>query len=127
MIGYVTIGTNDMPRALAFWDALLGEVGGRRAIDFGPRGALYAAAPGPMLGVMAPYDGNKATPGNGNMVALAAADHAEVDKLYHKALALGATDEGAPGPRGGEDSDFYAAYFRDLDHNKICAYHWRKG
>lgn len=126
MIGYAVIGSNDIPRALAFYDALLGEVGGKQMLDLGERGCIYAAGRGkPMLAVMRPYDGNAATVGNGMMVALAADDRAMVDRLHAKALSLGATDEGAPGPRGGDNSPAYFAYFRDLDGNKLAAIHWR--
>lgn len=128
MIGYATLGTNDMPRALAFYDALLGDVGIKRMMDLGERGCLYAASPGaPMLGVMRPYDGQPATVGNGMMVALQADDPAMVDRLHAKALELGAVDEGAPGSRGPEGSPFYGAYFRDPDGNKLAVYHWRRG
>lgn len=67
-----------------------------------------------------PYDGNAATVGNGVMVALVVMTPEQVDAMYAKALELGGTDEGAPGPRG--DSGFYAAYFRDLDGNKLNAF-----
>ena len=64
-------------------------------------------------------DGKPATVGNGMMVALAASSKEQVDAIYKKALELGGTDEGKPGPRGG---NFYAAYFRDLDGNKLNAF-----
>jgi len=125
MIGYAVIGSNDIPRALAFYDALLGECGATRMLDMGERGCIYMAGQGkPMLGVMRPYDGTPATVGNGMMVALATDDRAMVDRLHAKALELGASDEGAPGPRGGDDSPAYFAYFRDLDGNKLAAFHW---
>jgi len=127
MIGYATVGSNDIPRALAFYDALFAEVGVGRLMNLGPRGCLYAASAGaPMLGVMQPYDGGTAVPGNGMMVALHADDPAMVDRLYAKAMSLGAKDEGAPGPRGPDGSPFYGAYFRDLDGNKLAVYHWRR-
>ena len=72
----------------------------------------------PALSVTYPFDGNAATAGNGVMVALAVDSQEKVKALYDKALELGGTDEGPPGPRG--DSGFYAAYFRDLDGNKLC-------
>ena len=128
MIGYAVVGSNDIPRALAFYDALLGEVGGKRGMDLGERGCIYIAeANKPMLGVMRAYDGAPATVGNGTMVALDADDRAMVDRLHAKALELGGTDEGAPGPRGGDNSPAYFAYFRDLDGNKLAAFHWARG
>lgn len=116
MIGYATLGTNDLPRACAFYDALMAEIGAKRLMDFG-RGICWGVSMDkPGLGIMTPFDGKPATVGNGVMVALVVTDRALVDKVYHKALALGGTDEGAPGDRG---EGFYAAYFRDLDGNKL--------
>ncbi len=116
MIGYVTLGTNDLPRAAAFYDALLAELGGARLMDFG-RGIAWGTAPDrPMLGIMQPWDKQPATVGNGVMVALAAPDRDAVDRVWRKALELGGADEGAAGPRG---EGFYAGYFRDLDGNKL--------
>lgn len=116
MIGYVTLGTNDMPRALKFYDALLAEFGAKRFVEM-ERFVAWAGPTGfPALSVALPYDEKPATVGNGVMVALAADSKEKVDALYAKALSLGATDEGAPGPRG---DGFYAGYFRDLDGNKL--------
>ena len=122
MIGYVTLGTNDLDRAARFYDALLAEIGaGRYMAD--DRFVAWAVAPDkPALGVIKPYDGKAATVGNGTMVAMVVDSPAKVDALYKKAIELGATDEGAPGPRGG--SGFYAAYFRDLDGNKLNFFHF---
>ena len=116
MIGYVTIGTNNLPRAAAFYDALLGEVGGKRMMENEQFIAWSTGRGSPGLGVTKPFDKKAATAGNGSMVALLAKDQAQVDVLYRKALQLGATDEGPPGDRGG---GFYAGYFRDLDGNKL--------
>ena len=119
MIGYVTIGTNDLPRAAAFYDALLAELGGKRLMDYG-RGYSYGTSMDtPGLGLVKPFNEKPAAPGNGTMVALAADSRATVDRLYKKALELGGTDEGPAGPRG---DDFYAGYFRDLDGNKLSVF-----
>ena len=116
MIGYVTIGTNDLPRAAAFYDALLGEVGAKRMMET-EQFIAWSVRPGaPGLGVTKPFDKKPATVGNGVMVALEAANAAQVDALHRKALELGGKDEGAAGPRG---EGFYAGYFRDLDGNKL--------
>jgi predicted lactoylglutathione lyase len=116
MIGYVTLGTNDLPRAAAFYDALLAEIGAKRFMQ-GESVSAWAVRPDlPSLGVIKPYDKKPATVGNGTMVALTVLQPAQVDALHAKAMSLGATDEGAPGPRG---SRFYAGYFRDLDGNKL--------
>jgi catechol 2,3-dioxygenase-like lactoylglutathione lyase family enzyme len=118
MLAYVTLGTNDMARATAFYDALLAELGAKRTMEM-ERFIVWGTAPDqPMLAVCSPYDGKPATSGNGTMVALAAGTKEVANKLHAKALALGGKDEGAPGPRG---DGFYGAYFRDLDGNKFVA------
>jgi predicted lactoylglutathione lyase len=120
MIGYVILGTNNLPRARSFYDALLAEMGVKRMMEFGERGSAWAAAMDkPMLCIMTPYDKRPATVGNGVMVGIAADSRDQVDRVHSKALELGGTDEGPPGlrPEGGEG--FYAAYFRDLDGNKL--------
>ena len=116
MIGYVTLGTNDLPRAAAFYDALLGEMGAKRMMENDQFVAWGTQPHLPGLGVIKPFDKKPATVGNGVMVALAVDSSAKVDALHRKALQLGAKDEGAPGPRG---EGFYAGYFRDLDGNKL--------
>ncbi len=116
MIGYVTLGTNDFARAAKFYDALLGTLGAKRAMDM-ETFIAWATAPGqPMLSIIKPFDGKAATVGNGVMVALAVDSRAKVDAVYKKAMELGAKDEGPVGPRG---DGFYAGYFRDLDGNKL--------
>ena len=119
MIGYCTLGTNDLPRAAAFYDALLGEIGIQRIMDFGRGYAWGTGMDKPALAVMIPYDEKPATAGNGTMVAIACDSKEKVDRLYKKALELGGRDEGAAGPRG---EGFYAGYFRDLDGNKLNAF-----
>ncbi len=121
MIGYVLMGTNDLARAASFYDALIGEMGGRRKLEL-ERSILWGRDKGaPIFGVITPFDGQPATPGNGFTLALHVNSHAAVDTLHAKALALGATDDGAPGARG--TGKFYGAYFRDLDGNKVVFYH----
>ena len=116
MIGYVTLGTNDLPRAVAFYDDLLSLLGGKRfmASDRFVAWTNHPSAAG--ISVALPYDGHAATVGNGVMAALSANDRAVVDQVYARALELGGTDEGAPGERF---PGFYAGYFRDLDGNKL--------
>ncbi len=119
MIGYVTLGTNDLPRAAAFYDALLAEVGGRRQMEF-PRGYVWGTAPDrPGLSVVKPFDEKPATVGNGVMAAIAVDARDKVNRVHKKALELGGKDEGAAGPRG---DNFYAGYFRDLDGNKLSVF-----
>ncbi len=119
MIGYVTVGTNDLPRAAKFYDALAAEMETPRMMEF--ETFIAWGKPGGAAGIAAtkPFDGSTASVGNGVMVALEARDNAQVDRLYAIALANGGSDEGAPGPRG---DGFYAAYFRDPDGNKLNAY-----
>lgn len=119
MIGYVTLGTNDLPRAVKFYEALLGEFGAKRFIETEKFVAGIGAGGGPGISLTAPYDGQPATVGNGTMVALEARRRAKVDTVYKKAMDLGATDEGPPGQRM---EGFYAGYFRDPDGNKLNAY-----
>ena len=118
MIGYVTLGSNNLPRAFAFYDALLGEIGATRTWDT-ETFVAWAVKRSTALAVTRPFNGEAATVGNGVMVALAMKNREDVDRIYGKAMALGATDEGAAGPRG---DTFYAGYFRDLDGNKLCAF-----
>jgi predicted lactoylglutathione lyase len=119
MIGYVTLGTNDMARAARFYDELLGVVGAKRTMETEKFVAWGTAPNAPMLFIIKPADGNKATIGNGVMIALAAKNNEEVDKVYNKAISLGAKCEGPAGPRG---EGFYAGYFRDADGNKLCSF-----
>jgi len=116
MIGYITLGTNDFEKACEFYDKLLAEVGGSRMMEEDGFVAWSSPGPGAALSVTRPFDGNAATVGNGVMAAIAVENPEQVDQVYARAIELGATDEGAPGPRG---EGFYAGYFRDLDGNKL--------
>ena len=120
MIGYVTLGTADLPRAAKFYDAIAAELGTGRMMEFDTFIA-WGTPDGPAgIAATLPVDGHPATVGNGTMVALQAKDRDQVHKLYEIALAHGGSDEGAPGPRG--EDGFYAAYFRDPDGNKLNAF-----
>jgi len=119
MIGYVTIGTNDLQKAAPFYDALAAEMGVGRMMEFDTFIAWGEPGGAAGIGLTKPFDGNPATVGNGMMVALQAKDEAQVQRLYDIALANGGTDEGAPGDRGG---GFYAVYFRDPEGNKLNAF-----
>lgn len=124
MIGYVTLGTDDLDRSRAFYDALLGEIGASRLMELDSGFTLYGTGWGqPGVAVTRPYDGRPAHRGNGNMVSLVMDSREKVDRLHARALELGGTDEGPPGVRGEEgDRAFYGAYFRDPDGNKLCAF-----
>lgn len=123
MIGYTTVGTNDIKKAAAFYDAFFAAMGAKRSMEMD---TFIVWSDGGQSGfsITLPFNGEAATVGNGVMIALAMPDRATVDKMYAKAIELGATDEGKPGPRGGDDSPFYAAYFRDLDGNKLNVFHY---
>ena len=120
MIGYITIGTNDLAHATSFYDAVLAEVGAKRLYSTDRLAAWGAGKDQPTLMVTLPFDENEATVGNGVMIALSVKDQHMVDAVYAKAIKLGAKDEGQPGPRG--SSGFYAGYFRDPDGNKLNAF-----
>ncbi len=116
MIGYVTIGTNNIEKSGEFYDQLLKELGAVRVMEADRFVAWSAGEDKPMVVIIKPFDENPATVGNGMMIALAANGTEEVNALHAKALELGAKDEGAPGMR---DGGFYCAYFRDPDGNKL--------
>ena len=117
MLAYVTLGTNDKDKALAFYDAVMGELGAQRGFAT-PKLQFYSTGrDAPMIAIGDPYDDNAATVGNGVMPALVAPDRETVDKVYNKAMELGAQSEGEPGERM---PTFYGAYFRDPDGNKLC-------
>ncbi len=125
MIGYITIGANDLDAQRSFYADLVGEVGGKEMMRMEENGfTMYGTDWGqPAICVTQPYDGNKAEPGNGHMAAIICDKRAKVDALHAKALELGGSDEGAPGVRGDEgDQAFYGAYFRDPEGNKLCAF-----
>jgi catechol 2,3-dioxygenase-like lactoylglutathione lyase family enzyme len=115
----VTLGTNNHDKAAAFYDALLAEIGAKRFMESDAFIAWGVAPDKPALSIIKPADGNPATVGNGVMVAIAMDSPEKVDAFHAKAMELGATDEGAPGPRMG---NFYAGYFRDVDGNKLNAF-----
>jgi predicted lactoylglutathione lyase len=117
MLAYATLGTNDLPRAIRFYDALFESFGVKRLFETERMVAWGTSMAAPMLAVCTPYDGGTATAGNGTMISIGAENKARVDALYRRAIELGATDEGAPGPRAGDA--FYIGYFRDLDRNKL--------
>ena len=124
MIGYVTLGSNDLEKSRAFYDALMPVIGAGRIMEFGDNFTMYGTGMGkPGLAVCTPYDGNAATAGNGNMASIAVDSRAKVDALHAKALELGGSCEGPPGVRGDEGPGaFYGAYFRDPDGNKLAAF-----
>jgi len=119
MIGYVTLGTNRFDEAAGFYDELLALLGADRFMSSESFIAWSAGPTSPAISIIKPHNQEPATVGNGVMVAIAVKEPDQVDALYAKAVELGATDEGPPGPRG---DNFYAGYFRDLDGNKLNAF-----
>lgn len=117
-VGYICLGTNDFERATAFYDALLGDIGGARLMQT-PKGQMYRLGKGALIMVTRPFDEQTATASNGGMLAIQVESKEQVSQVHAKALALGAQCEGKPGQRG-NFGEF--AYFRDLDGNKIAAY-----
>ena len=118
MIGYTSLGTGDLQRAVAFYDALFAELGGAQVMvaeDF----VVWATGGGPGFSIHIPQNGEPYSVGNGVMIDLAAKGPSEVDRIHARALELGGADEGAPGFRA---EGFYAAYFRDPDGNKLNAH-----
>jgi len=122
MIGYVTLGANDLERARRFYDQLMPEFGAT-PLMVQPNRAFYGVAPDqPMLAVTLPFDGGPASAGNGAMVALPAASRAAVDRIHARALELGGQDEGAPGLRFDPSMGLCFGYFRDPDGNKLAVF-----
>jgi catechol 2,3-dioxygenase-like lactoylglutathione lyase family enzyme len=119
-VSYGSVGSNDLEKAKTFYDALLGSAGIKRLFEHPTGGRVYAKDGALCFAVLGPYDGKTATVGNGTMIAFGFDSNAEVEAFHAKALALGGKDEGAPGERGPK---YFFSYFRDLDGNKLCAYH----
>jgi catechol 2,3-dioxygenase-like lactoylglutathione lyase family enzyme len=127
VIGYVTLGTNDLNKARGFYDALFESIGAKRLMQFdddlGGFTLWGTAWNRPGVAVTRPYNRQPAVAGNGNMIAIVMDSRDKVDAFYAKALELGGTDEGPPGVRGEEGPRaFYGAYFRDPEGNKFCTF-----
>lgn len=118
------MGTNDLPRAVAYYEPLLATIGATRFMEEDDYFVAWAVSPDqPSLAVSKPFDKQAATNGNGTMIALMMESTEQVNMFYKKAIELGGTDEGMPGFRPEEETKgFYAGYFRDLDGNKLAAF-----
>ena len=116
MIGYITLGTNDLEKSVAYYDILMDMLGAGRFMQDENFVAWAKSHDRIGFSVTKPFDGEAATVGNGVMIALQAANPEQVKEVYQKAIELGGSDEGKPGPRS---DNFYAGYFRDLDGNKL--------
>lgn len=115
MLGYVTVGTNDLEKAAKFYDELLAGIGAKRFMEMETFIAWSNDPNACGFSITKPFDGNPASVGNGVMNAFMVNGPEKVDEMYAKAIELGGTDEGKPGARS---DNFYAGYFRDLDGNK---------
>lgn len=117
---HVTVGTNDLSKARAFYDSVLGKLGHKRIADLADNGSIWGES-APSFFVLKPANGAPASVGNGVTVSFEAQNRAAIDAFHAAAIAAGGTDEGAPGPRSWAPNA-YAAYARDLDGNKLAAY-----
>ncbi len=122
MIGYVTLGVSNMEKAKAFYSALLSDMGASLLLDLERIAFIGRDMASPMIAVCVPYNEEPNHPGNGNMVALQPGSKEAVDKLYHKAIELGASCDGEPGQR--IPDQFYGAYVKDPDGNKLAFFHF---
>lgn len=121
MIGYTMLGVKDIKKSAEFYDEVLGVLGASRKIEYEKFILWNDRNDQPSFSICIPYDENPATIGNGSMIAFPVANAKEVHKVYDCAIKNGATCEGAPGMR---DGGYYIGYFRDLDGNKLAAYHY---
>jgi catechol 2,3-dioxygenase-like lactoylglutathione lyase family enzyme len=122
MISYSTLGTNDMQRSIGFYDPVLGALGGARTTTSDTWTGYGRKGDRGMFFLTRPFNREAASSGNGTMLAILAEDRAAVDAFHAAALAHGGVCEGPPGVREGMNPVFYAAYVRDPDGNKLCAY-----
>ncbi len=122
MIGYVTLGVTDMARAKNFYASLLADSGASVLLEMDRIAFIGKSMAEPMVAVCIPFDEQPAHRGNGNMIAFPAGSKENVEKMYEKAIELGATDEGEPGQR--IPDKFYGGYVRDHDGNKLAFYHF---
>ena len=118
-LNYVMLGSNDVSRAHEFYNAVLPIIGGQVIADYLPHAVCYQLRGGGRIWVATPFDEKTAEPGNGNMVGLKCDSEAEVQAAHEMALSKGGMNEGNPGPRPRYGPDFYGAYVRDFDGNKL--------
>ena len=123
MFSHIVTSVSNFERAFAFYSAVLGEL--QLELRFHEPQRPWAGwhSPGgarPLFVIGKPFDGRPHQPGNGQMVAFAAGDRAVVRAAYATALRLGGQSEGAPGLRPEYHANYYGAYFRDTEGNKVC-------
>lgn len=124
-LNYVMLGSNDVPKARAFYDQVFPAVGGTLVAEYMPHAFCYELRNGGRVWVATPFNEGVAEPGNGTMVGLLCESVEEVRTAHEVALAAGAANEGDPGPRPLYGPDFFGAYLRDLDGNKMSFVHFK--
>jgi catechol 2,3-dioxygenase-like lactoylglutathione lyase family enzyme len=122
-LNYIMLGSNDVTKARGFYDAVLPIIGGKVEAEFMPHAFCFLLRDGGRVWVATPFDEETAIPGNGNMIGFLCRSQEEVDAAHQAALSNGGTNEGSPGPRPAYGPDFYGAYVRDLDGNKMSFVH----
>lgn len=118
-LNYVMLGSNDVKTARGFYDAVLPVIGGKLVAEYMPHAFCFELRGGGRVWVATPYDDQIAVSGNGNMVGFSCETTAEVDEAHKMAISLGGACEGKPGGRPQYGPDFYGAYVRDFDGNKM--------
>ncbi len=118
-LNYVMIGSNDVAKARTYYDAVFAKIGGKVVAEYMPYAVCYELRGGGRVWVSSPFDQKTATVGNGAMVGLLCQSEAEVRDAHSTALENGGTNEGDPGARPQYGPDFFGAYARDLDGNKM--------
>lgn len=121
VLSHITLGTNDPDRAGRFYDAVLGGLGFQRLPKPPGKPPAYEKGGMPTIYLYQPEDGRPATWGNGTHIAFVAATKAAVHSFHETALRLGGACAGKPGPRLHYGENYYAAYVRDPDGNKLQA------
>lgn len=125
ILSHVSLGTNQFEKAVAFYDQVLGALGIKRVLDLSEHRAIAYGRAYPEFWIQAPHDRQPAQAANGVHIAFLAASPKEVDAFHAAALAAGATDDGAPGPRPHYGEQYYGCFVRDLDGHKIEAMAWQ--
>jgi len=122
ILSHVSLGTNRFDEAAVFYDAVMTAIGAKRHCSF--PGAIAYGRQFPEFWVQVAFDGKPSTVGNGTHIAFFAYSKEQVDAFHAAALSAGGTDDGAPGPRPDYGPQYYGAFVRDLDGNKIEATFW---
>ena len=124
IMSHISIGTNNFEKAIAFYDKVLATIGAKRVHDLSQYGAIAYGKQFPEFWVQKPHDEKEARVGNGTHFAFFASSKEQVHAFYNAAVEMGATDDGAPGPRPHYGEQYYGCFLRDLDGHKIEAMAW---